>query len=81
MTTKLEKQVSRVSKESVRDGSKWRKLVVTIYPNGTIGIRPQGTRREELSTLEGVYHSAVKARVAAARAAKLKAKKGNRHAA
>lgn len=75
MTTKLEKQVSRVSKETIRDGSKWRNLVVTLYPNGMIGIRPQGTRREEVTTLEGVYHNAVKARVAAVRASKLKAKK------
>jgi len=75
MTTKLDKQVSRVSRELVRDGSKFRQLVVTLYPSGDIGIRPQGTRREERFPLEGVYHYAVKARVAAERAAKIKAKK------
>ena len=78
MTIKLDKQVSRVSRELVRDGSKFRQLVVTLYPSGDIGIRPQGTRREERFPLEGVYHLAVKARVAAERAAKRKAKqKGN----
>jgi hypothetical protein len=75
MTTKLNKRVSRVSGEVVRDGSKFRQLVVTLYPSGDIGLRPQGTRREERFPLEGVYHLAVKARVAAQRAEKLKAKK------
>lgn len=75
MTTKLAKKVSRVSLDTVRDGSKRRALVITLYPTGDIGLRPQGTRREELYPLEAVYHAAVKARVAAARAAKVAAKK------
>ncbi len=74
MTTKLEKKVSRVSLDTVRDGSKRRPLVITLYPSGDIGLRPQGTRREERYPLEAVYHAAVKARVAAERAAKKKEK-------
>lgn len=76
MATKLEKAVTRVSNELVRDTGKFRPLVVTLYPNGTIGIRPQGTRREETYPLDAVYHAAMKARVAAERAAKLAKKKG-----
>ena len=67
MTTKLNKEVSRVSNETIRDGGKVRQLVVTLYPNGTIGLRPQGTRREEVYPLEAIYFAAVKARVAAAK--------------
>ena len=72
MTTKLSKSVSRVSNELVRDGSKYRNLVVTIYPSGDIGLRPQGTRREERYPLEAIYHIALKARVLAERKAKVK---------
>lgn len=75
MTTKLNKEVSRVSNETIRDGGKTRNLVITLYPNGMIGLRPQGTRREETYPLEAVYFAAVKARVAAIRTAKRKAKK------
>lgn len=78
MATKLEKAVTRVSNEVVRDTGKFRPLVVTLYPNGTVGIRPQGTRREETYPLDAVYHAAMKARVAAERAAKLAKKKGVR---
>jgi hypothetical protein len=74
MTTKLNKPVSRISNEQVRDGSKIRNLVVTLYPGGGIGLRPQGTRREEIYPLEAVYHTALKMRVAAERAAKKKGK-------
>ena len=62
MTTKLDKSVSRVSRELVRDGSKVRALVVTLYPSGDIGLRPQGTRREERYPLEAIYHLAIKSR-------------------
>lgn len=75
MTTKLTKSVSRVSSECVRDGNKIRNLVVTIYPSGDIGLRPQGTRREERYPLEAVYHTALKARVANERFAKKKGRK------
>ena len=78
MATKLEKAITRVSNELVRDTGKFRPLVVTLYPNGTIGIRPQGTRREDTYPLEAVYHIAMKARVAEERAAKLAKKSRNK---
>ena len=74
MTTKLNKPVSRLSGEQIRDGSKIRQLVVTLYPSGAIGLRPQGTQREELYPFEAIYHTAVKMRVASERAAKKKGK-------
>lgn len=70
MTTSLTKPVARLSHETVRDNGKPRRLVVTLYPSGMIGLRPEGTRREEQYPLEAIYAAAVKARVAAERAAK-----------
>lgn len=75
MATPLSKPVARVSAETVRDAGKTRPLVITLYPNGTIGLRPQGTRREEVYPLAAVYSLAVKARVAEERAAKSKRRK------
>lgn len=74
MATKLNKAVSRVSMVLIRDGGKVRHLVVTMYPSGDLGLRPQGTRREERYPIDRVYDAAVKARVASEKAAKRKAK-------
>jgi len=74
MTTRLTKPVSRVSGEVIRDAGKFRQLVVTIYPNGLIGLRPQGTRREETLSIPWVYLRAVEARVLREKEAKRKAK-------
>lgn len=70
MTTALNRPISRRSLDSVRDGARRRRLVVTLYPAGMIGIRPERTRREETLSLEAVFHTAVKARVAAEKAAR-----------
>ncbi len=83
MATKLTKPVKRVSGSIVRDCGKIRNLVVTLYPNDTIGLRPEGTRqkREERVTLTSCYALAVRQRVAAERIereAKKKAKKAER---
>jgi hypothetical protein len=75
MTTKLHKSIARVSNEHIRDTGKFRPLVVTLYPSGCIGLRPQGTRREELYPLANIYAIAVKARVAAEKAEKKAARK------
>ena len=48
----------------VRDAGRMRRLAVTLYPNGVLGIRPEKTRREEIVSLEAVYGLAVKQRVA-----------------
>lgn len=64
MVCKLTKPVRRVTNETVRDGSKFRALVVSIYPAGFIGLRPQGTRREETIPTEAVFERAIKMRLA-----------------
>ena len=76
MATKLTKPVTRVSSELVRDRGKMCPLVVTIHPNGFIGIRPQGMRKEELYPIEAVYSIALKARVAAEKAERKARRKG-----
>ena len=75
--TKLTKPVRRITDSTIRDCGKVRNLIVTLYPNDTIGLRPAKTRREEIVSLESCYGLGVKQRVAAERAEKL-AKKKNR---
>ena len=75
MTTQLKKPVCRRTENTIRDGSKRRRMVVTLYPNSTIGIRPERTRREELIPLETVWWHALKARVTSEREAKKKARR------
>lgn len=62
--TPLKKPVKRRSEAFVRDRGKFRPLVVTLYPNDTIGLRLAGSRKEEVTALTSVYHLAVKQRVA-----------------
>lgn len=68
MTTPLTKPVSRLSHVKVREVGEERPLVVTLYPSGFIGLRPQGTRREETLSLDVIYDIALKARVRKERA-------------
>ena len=81
MATKLTKAVRRVSlNDQVRDRSKYRPLIVTIYPGspkdgGYIGIRMQGTRREETILLDTVYYQAIRGRVFREKMEKAKTKK------
>lgn len=75
MTTQLSRPVCRRTEDTIRDGGKRRRMVVTLYPNSTIGIRPERTRREELIPLETVWWHALKARVTAEREAKKKARR------
>lgn len=70
MTTRANKPVSRLTTASIRDGGKRREIVVIIYPNGLLGLRPKGTRREEQVLIEAVWYRAVKDRVASEQAAK-----------
>ena len=65
MTTTLTKPVKRRTNEAtvIRDRSKYRKIVVTLYPAGYIGLRLEGTRKEETLPLDAVFSCAVKARV------------------
>ena len=76
--TKLTKPVRRITDSTIRDCGKVRNLVITIYTNGTLGLRPSKTRREEIVTLEACYGLGVRQRVAAERAEKLAKKKAGR---
>ena len=74
--TPLTKSVTRKSSTTIRDAGQRRELVITLYPNGLIGLRPLKTRREERITIEAVYSLAVKQRIALERAAKRTRKRG-----
>jgi len=76
--TRLNKPIRRVSDSPVREAGKLRPLVVTIYPNGTIGLRPSKTRREEIITLEAAWSLGVKQRVAREQAIQRAAKAAKR---
>lgn len=80
MTTTLTKPVKRRTNDgtTIRDRSKWRKLVVTLYPSGTIGLRLEGTRTEEVLPLDAVYSLAVKARVMRTKMEKVRSFKAKR---
>ena len=68
--TALTKPITRRTDNEIRDGSKRRPLVITLYTGGIIGLRPSKTRREELLTVEAAYDLAIKQRVARERAEK-----------
>lgn len=68
--TPLKKPVKRVTDTTVRDRGKVRRLVITVYPSGFIGLRPEATRKEELLSFDAAYSIAVKQRVARERAEK-----------
>jgi hypothetical protein len=53
----------------------YREVAVTIYPDGQIGLRLKGTRKQEYVNAADIYRQAVQARVVAERAAKKKARK------
>lgn len=78
--TDLNKPVRRRSGFMVRDAGKLRKVVVTLYPHGFIGLRPEKTRREETLGLQAAYDVAVKMRVARQRAEEQAARKARRAA-
>lgn len=81
MATDLKKPVTRVSKnDMIRDKSKYRPLIVTIYPGSPkdgayIGIRMQGTRKQETILLDTIYHQAIRGRVFREKMDKAKNKK------
>jgi hypothetical protein len=64
MTTQLTKPVRRKSNELRRDRGKYRPIIVTLYPAGFIGLRLEGTRKEETIPIEAVYERAIKMRLA-----------------
>lgn len=72
MATELNKPVSRKSTAAHRG----RKFVVTLAPGDVIGFREERTRKTYWISLAGCFDFAVRVEVAAAKAAKQKAKKG-----
>lgn len=76
--TDLNKLVKRRTDTVVRDTGKSRRLVVTLYPGGVIGLRPEKTRREEIISVEAAWSAAVKMRVAKERSEKQTARKAKR---
>jgi hypothetical protein len=70
--TPLARKITRRSAETYRDRSKLRRIVITLYPAGMIGLRLEKTRREETLALSLAYETAVRARVAFERKGKKK---------
>jgi hypothetical protein len=61
--TPLKKAVTRRSEELMRDRSKFRRIVVTLYPAGFIGLRLEKCRREETLSMRAAFEAAVQTRV------------------
>ena len=61
--TPLKKAVTRRSEELYRDRSTYRRIVVTLYPAGFIGLRLEKCRHEETLSMRAAYETAVQTRV------------------
>jgi hypothetical protein len=72
--TPLKKAVRRRSEELMRDRSRYRRIVVTLYPAGFIGLRLEKCRREETLSIRGAYETAVQTRVMRERAERRRGK-------
>lgn len=72
--TPLKKAVTRRSDELYRDGSKFRRIVVTLYPAGFIGLRLEKCRSEETLSIRAAYETAVLTRVMRKQAERQKGK-------
>jgi hypothetical protein len=72
--TPLRKAVTRRSEELMRARSKFRRIVVTLYPAGFIGLRLEKCRREETLSLRGPYETAVQTHVMRQQAERRKGK-------
>jgi len=73
--TPLKSRITRRSEELIRDKSKFRRLVVTLYPAGYIGLRPEKCRREETISLRAAWEAAVISRVQHEKSERSKGKK------
>lgn len=74
MTTSIKKALKRKTNESYRNGSKARKLIITLHTTDVIGIREEGCRGEEFLSIQGAYQYAIRNRLARERLDKGKAK-------
>jgi hypothetical protein len=66
--TPLKRTVTRRSEELYRDRSKYRRIVVTLYPAGFIGLRLEKCRLAETLSMRAAYETAVHTRVMRERA-------------
>jgi hypothetical protein len=74
--TPLKTRVVRRSEELYRDRSKYRRIIVTLYPAGFIGLRLEKCRKEETISLRAALEAAIISRVMRER---LEKKKGHKH--
>jgi len=74
VTAHVTKPLKRRTDARVQDQGS-RRLIVTLYPDGCIGLRPERTRREETVSLSACWQMAVRQRVAYERAQKKAAKR------
>lgn len=68
-------RVTRKTEASVFSAGRRRKIVVTVYPDGVIGLRLLRHKREEFIDAASAYRDAVMWRVAQERAKKKAARK------
>ena len=68
-------KVTRATSAKLFSAGQHRPVIVTLYPDGIIGLRLSRYRKEEYVNAPDIYRQAVMARVAAERAAKRKGKK------
>jgi hypothetical protein len=68
-------RVKRVTQASLFSGCKRRKVVVSIYPDGTVGYRLLGERREYFRSAVGDYAEAAAETKARERAARKRARR------
>lgn len=78
MTTRPRRIVKRVSNATVHSAGKRRPVVVSLYPDGTLGLRLYRARRTVYVDPATVYREAVAYEAAVARAKKRAARKGAR---
>ena len=72
--TPLKKAVRRRSEALYRDRSKFRRIVVTLYPAGFIGLRLEKCRHEETLSIGAAFEVAVHTRVMRQQAERRKGK-------
>ena len=72
--TPFKKAVRRRSEALYRDRSKFRRIVVTLYPAGFIGLRLEKCRHEETLSIRAAFETAVKTRVMRRQAERRKGK-------
>jgi hypothetical protein len=71
-------KVARKTSASVFSAGKRRPVVVSVFPDGVLGLRLLGTRREFFAFADSVYREAVISTKAAEREKRRKAKKGGK---